>query len=136
MLLKVSFNHFQKNRIKVMVPIKRPMSRRYTSPVTKNLSCLHGTACDEPAAFVLHLWFRCFYECRSHCFAPGTHQDQDQQNVAVCSPWHIIMPQKTFSTIPCPSGLSVSRTVAHKVQPIMAQGIGKTVSHAIFITAL
>ena len=119
-----------------MAPIKRPMSRGYTSLVTNILPCLHCAHHAEPAAFVLHLWFRCFYECRSHCFAPGTHQDQDYQNVALCSPWHSIMPQKTFSTIPCPSGLSVSRTVAHKVQPIMAQGIGKTVSHAFFITAL
>ena len=77
-----------------------------------------------------------FLLARSYCFAPGTHQDQDYQKLTVCSPWHIIMPQKTFSSIPCPSGLSISRLVAQKVQPIMAQGMGKTVSHAIFIMAL
>jgi hypothetical protein len=77
-----------------------------------------------------------FLLVRSYCFAPGTHQDQDYQNLTVCSPWHIIMPQKTFSTIPCPIDLSISRLVAQKVQPIMAQGMGKTASHAIFIMAL
>jgi hypothetical protein len=77
-----------------------------------------------------------FLLVRSYCFAPGTHQDQDYQNLTVCSPWHIIMPQKTFSTIPCPIDLSISRLVAQKVQPIMAHGMGKTVSHAIFIMAL
>jgi hypothetical protein len=46
------------------------------------------------------------------------------------------MPQKTFSTIPCPIDFSISRLVAQKVQPIMAHGMGKTVSHAIFIMAL
>ena len=53
-----------------------------------------------------------FLLVRSFCFAPGTHQDQDYQNLAVCSPWHIIMPQKTFSTIPCPIDFSISRLVA------------------------
>ena len=89
--------------IKVMAPIKRPMSRGYTSPDTKILSCWHCAHHDEFAAFVLHLWFRCFYGWRSHCFAPGTHQDQGCQNLALCSPWHSIMPQKTFCSIPCPS---------------------------------
>jgi len=38
--------------------------------------------------------------------------------------------------MPCPIVFSISRLVAQKVQPIMAHGMGKTVSHAIFITAL
>jgi hypothetical protein len=46
------------------------------------------------------------------------------------------MPQKTFSTMPCPIDFSISRLMAQKVQPIMAHGMGKTVSHAIFIMAL
>jgi hypothetical protein len=46
------------------------------------------------------------------------------------------MPQKTFSTMPCPIDFSISRVVAQKVQPILAHGMGKTVSHAIFIMAL
>jgi hypothetical protein len=111
------------------------MSRGYTSPVTKILSCLHCATRDETAAFVLHLTFH-FLLVRNYCFAPGTHQDQDYQNLTVCSPWHIIMPQKTFSTMPCPIDFSISRLVAQKVQPIMAHGIGKTASHAIFIMAL
>jgi hypothetical protein len=47
--------------VKVMAPIKRPLSIRNTSPVAKNLSCLHCAARDEPAAFVLHLLFHCFF---------------------------------------------------------------------------
>jgi hypothetical protein len=46
------------------------------------------------------------------------------------------MPQKTFSSIPYPIDLSISRLVAQKVQPIMAHGMGKTASHAILIMAL
>jgi len=46
------------------------------------------------------------------------------------------MPQKTFSTIPCPIDFTISRLVAQKIQPIMAQCMGKTASHTIFIMAL
>jgi hypothetical protein len=48
--------------VKVMAPIKRPLSIENTSPVTKILSCLHCATHDEPAAFVLHLIFHFFYE--------------------------------------------------------------------------
>ena len=41
------------------------MSRRYTSPVTKILSCLHCAHHDEPAAFVLHLLFLFFMSTKS-----------------------------------------------------------------------
>ena len=34
---------------KSMAPIKRPLSIRNTSPIAKNLSCLHCAAHDEPA---------------------------------------------------------------------------------------
>jgi len=97
-----------------MAPIKRSMSIGYTSPVTKILIlfalCSPWWTCRLCFAPVISL----FLWVRSHCFAPGTHQDQDYQNWAVCSLWHIIMPQKTFSTIPCPSGLSISRLMAQK----------------------
>jgi hypothetical protein len=46
------------------------------------------------------------------------------------------MPQQTFSSMPCPIDLSISRLMAQKVQPIMAHGMGKTASHAIFTMAL
>jgi hypothetical protein len=46
------------------------------------------------------------------------------------------MPQKTFSSIPWTIDFSISHLVAQKVQPIITHGMGKTVSHAIFIMAL
>jgi len=119
-----------------MAPIKRSMSIGNTSPVVKILILFalrspwwYCCLCFAPViSLFLLVW--------SHCFAPGTHQEQDYQNLTVCSPWHINMPQKIFSTMPCPIDLSISHLVAQKVQPIMAHGMGKTVSHTIFIMAL
>jgi hypothetical protein len=111
------------------------MSIGYTSPVTKILSCLHGATHDEPAAFVLHLIFHFFISTK--LLLRTRHPSGSRlSEFNVCSPWHIIMPQKTFSSIPCPIDLSISRLVAQKVQPIMAHGMGKTASHAIFTMTL
>jgi hypothetical protein len=80
------------------------------------------------------LFFSCKTDSSSYCFAPGTHQDQGLRDVLTLSPWHIIMPQKTFGSIPCPIDLISSIMVLG--QPLLAHGIGETVSHAIITMAL
>jgi hypothetical protein len=80
---------------------------------------IHHLTASHQAPIRIKAWRRC--------------PEINHPGISLC-PWHSIMPQKTFGSIPCPIDVISSTMVFN--QPLLAHGMGKTVSHAIITMVL